>query len=144
HPVANHFAAAELGFVAIGCQITIDLNDEVGIGEPDPVARGWSVVVGVGQSVNEHAHSLFRAETPPSFHLRRGPHARRGCSHFGASQRLKAAARLPSLTLRTLLEETRLNLCHFKNSRTASTARLRTASSSSGPFTRPLRPHTSR
>ncbi len=38
HAVADHLAAAELHLLAIGREVALDLDDELGVGEPDPVA----------------------------------------------------------------------------------------------------------
>ena len=51
HPVADHLAAAELDLLAIDGQVTLDLDDQIGIGQPQPVARGRAIhrgIVGAG------------------------------------------------------------------------------------------------
>jgi hypothetical protein len=40
HAVADHLAAAELHLLAIGGEILLDLDDELGIGQPHLVAGG--------------------------------------------------------------------------------------------------------
>ena len=47
HAVAQHLAAAELAFVAVDGVVALDFGDEIGIAEPDPIARRRSVDVGV-------------------------------------------------------------------------------------------------
>ena len=42
HAVADHLAAAELDLLAISAEITLHLDDEVGIGKPYPVPGGWT------------------------------------------------------------------------------------------------------
>ncbi len=52
HAVADHLAAAELHLLAVGGEILLDLDDELGVGEAHPVAgRGAEHlgVVGAGQ-----------------------------------------------------------------------------------------------
>ena len=48
HAVADHLAAAELHLLAVGGEILLDLDEELGVGEPDPVAGGRAEHVGVG------------------------------------------------------------------------------------------------
>ena len=43
HRFADHLAAAEHGLVAPGAQITLDLDEQIGVGQTDPVARCRSV-----------------------------------------------------------------------------------------------------
>ena len=47
HAVANHFAAAEFGLLAGSCEVLLNFDEQVGVGEPDAVAGGRSVQVGV-------------------------------------------------------------------------------------------------
>ena len=55
HAVANDLPAAELRLVAVHGRITLDLNDDLGVGEPDAVAGGRSIVRGVCATVQSHA-----------------------------------------------------------------------------------------
>ena len=48
HAVANDLAAAELHLLAIGGEVLLDLDEEFGVGEPDPIAPGGAEHVGVG------------------------------------------------------------------------------------------------
>ena len=52
HAVADHLAAAELHLLAVGGEILLDLDDQVGVGEPHPVARGRAEHVGVGAALD--------------------------------------------------------------------------------------------
>ena len=47
HAVADHLAAAELHLLAVGGEILLDLDDEIGVGEPHPVAGGRAEHVGI-------------------------------------------------------------------------------------------------
>ena len=48
HAVADHLAAAELHLLAIGGEVLLDLDEELGIGKPDPVAGGRPEHLGIG------------------------------------------------------------------------------------------------
>ena len=50
HAVANDFAAAEGDLVAIDREILLDFDDQFGIGQPDAIALGRPVQIGVGAS----------------------------------------------------------------------------------------------
>ena len=54
HAVADHLAAAELGLVAVGREVALDADDQIGVGEPDAVAGRRAVVIGVGAAVELH------------------------------------------------------------------------------------------
>src|SRR5439155_15491407 len=43
HPVADRLSAAKDGLFAWDRQIAFDLDQEVRVGEPEPVAGGWAV-----------------------------------------------------------------------------------------------------
>ncbi len=77
HAVADHLAAAELDLLAIdlripaaatgkcrthglGGQVALDLDEEFGIGEPHPVARGGAEHGGVGGAGDLGGHVLFK------------------------------------------------------------------------------------
>ena len=51
HAVADHLAAAELHLLAVGGEILLDLDDEIGVGEPHAVAGGRAEHVGIGGAV---------------------------------------------------------------------------------------------
>ncbi len=52
HAVANHFAAAEGDLVAVDGEVLLDFDDQFGIGQPDAIALGGAVKVGVGAARN--------------------------------------------------------------------------------------------
>ncbi len=58
HAVANHLAAAELRLVAVDGPVALDLNDQIGIGQADAIARRGTVVVGVGAAIEFHTVAL--------------------------------------------------------------------------------------
>ena len=47
HAVADHLAAAEFHLLAVGGEILLHLDDEIGVGEPHPVAGGGPEHVGI-------------------------------------------------------------------------------------------------
>ena len=47
HAVADHLAAAELHLLAVGGEILLDLDDEIGVGEPHAVAGRRAEHVGI-------------------------------------------------------------------------------------------------
>ena len=61
HAVADHLAAAELHLLAIGGEILFHLDDEIGVGEPDPVAGGGAEHVGIDGAFDFRAHSELLA-----------------------------------------------------------------------------------
>ncbi len=67
HAVADHLAAAELRLVAGHGEVAFDLDEEVGVGEAHPVARGRPVEVGVLAARHPEAH---RGVLPESTGLR--------------------------------------------------------------------------
>ena len=48
HAVADHLAAAELHLLAVGGEVLLDLDDQLGVGEPHLVADGRPEHVGIG------------------------------------------------------------------------------------------------
>ena len=50
HAVADHLAAAELHLLAVGGEILLDLDDEIGVGEPHAVAGGRAEHVGIDRA----------------------------------------------------------------------------------------------
>ncbi len=54
--VADHLAAAELHLLAVDREVLLDLDDQLGVGQADAVARGGAVVAGVGGPRQFHAH----------------------------------------------------------------------------------------
>ena len=47
HAVADHLAAAELHLLAVGGEILLHLDDEIGVGEPHAIAGGRAEHVGI-------------------------------------------------------------------------------------------------
>ena len=60
HAVADDLAAAELHLLAIAGEILLHLDDQVGVCQPQPVARGRAIHVGIGGAGN-----LFRHQSSP-------------------------------------------------------------------------------
>src|SRR6202035_2693973 len=56
HAVADYLAAAELHFLAIGREIFLDLDDQIGVGEPHLVAGGRAEHVGIDGTLDFHGH----------------------------------------------------------------------------------------
>ena len=52
HAVADHLAAAEFHFLAVAAEVLLHLDDEIGIGEPDAIARGRAEHVGIDRTRN--------------------------------------------------------------------------------------------
>ena len=50
HAVADHLAAAELDLLAVTAEILLHLDDDVGVGEPHPVAGGRTEHLGVDRA----------------------------------------------------------------------------------------------
>ena len=57
HSVAQHLAAAELAFVAVGGGIGLDFEYQAGVAQAHAVAGRWSVDVGVMSPVDPMCHS---------------------------------------------------------------------------------------
>ena len=54
HAIANHLAAAELHLLAVHGEVLLHLDPEIGIGEPDLVARSGAEHLGIGLSRELH------------------------------------------------------------------------------------------
>ena len=52
HAVADHLAAAELHLLAVGGEVLLDLDDQIGVGEPHAVAGGGAEHVGIGAALD--------------------------------------------------------------------------------------------
>ena len=50
HAVADHLAAAELHLLAVTAEILLHLDDDVGVGEPHPVAGGRAEHLGIDRA----------------------------------------------------------------------------------------------
>ncbi len=73
HPVADHLAAAELDLLAIDRAVALDLDDEVGIGEPQPVAGGRAEHRGIGGARDRRRHQSLPLILPLKPTTRRSP-----------------------------------------------------------------------
>src|SRR5690606_140778 len=73
HAVADDLAAAEPHFLAIGREVLLDLDDEVGVGEADAVADRRAVHVGVGRTGNRCWHQSCPVTRPLKPKMRRAP-----------------------------------------------------------------------
>ena len=79
HAVADHLAAAELHLLAIDGEILLDLDDEIGVGKPHPVAGGGPEHVGIDGTFDFRAHSVLLASLHGFVeHRDRARHCRRG------------------------------------------------------------------
>ena len=56
HAVADHLAAAELHLLPVGGEILLDLDDQIGIGEPHAVAGGGTEHVHIGTALDLERH----------------------------------------------------------------------------------------
>ncbi len=56
HTVADHLAAPEFHLFAIDRHVGLDLDDQVGIAQPHPVAGGGAVHVGIGGAGDRCGH----------------------------------------------------------------------------------------
>src|SRR4029077_6707849 len=56
HAVADHLAAAEFHLLAIGGEILLDLDNEIGIGQPNPIAGGGPEHVGIDGTFDLYGH----------------------------------------------------------------------------------------
>src|SRR5690606_9972022 len=105
HAVSNHLAAAELHFLAVDGVVGLDFDPEVGVGEPHPIADGWSVHLRIRLSRDPHGASpscpLPRAwkpntrPAPPSrssVTVRVWPGSKRAAVPAGMSRRKPRAA----------------------------------------------------
>ena len=61
HAVADHLAAAELDLLAVDRAVALDLDDELGIGEPQPVAGRRPEHRGIGAARDRRRHRPIRA-----------------------------------------------------------------------------------
>ncbi len=61
HAVANDLAAAELDFLAVDRAVALDLDDELGVGEPQPIAGGRAEHPGISGARNGHRHDASSA-----------------------------------------------------------------------------------
>ena len=60
HAVADHLAAAEFHFLAVGAEILLDFDDEIGVGEPHAVTGGRAEHIGVDRAAHSCWHDVLR------------------------------------------------------------------------------------
>ena len=65
HAVADHLAAAEFHLLAIGAEILLHRDDEIGIGEPHAVARRRPEHVGIDGAAYWRWHDVLRCKRIP-------------------------------------------------------------------------------
>src|ERR1700682_4479174 len=58
HSIANYFAPAEFGLLTGSCEVLLNFDEQIGVGEPDAVAGGRSVQIGVLAAWNFQTHAL--------------------------------------------------------------------------------------
>ena len=56
HTVAQHFAAAKLALLAVHGVILLDLDDQIRVAQPHPVAGGGAVHIRISASINNHIY----------------------------------------------------------------------------------------
>ena len=61
HAVADHLAAAELDLLAIDRAVALDLDDELGVGEPQPIPGRRTEHRGIGGARHLHRHRRLTA-----------------------------------------------------------------------------------
>ena len=66
HAVADHLAAAELHLVAVDGEVALDLDQQLRVGQPHPVAHGGAVEIGVLPARHPQAHEPAPRK-PPAF-----------------------------------------------------------------------------
>src|SRR6185503_8645402 len=64
HAVADDLAAAELHLVPVHREVALDLDEELGVGEPHPVAHGGAEEIGVLTARDAQAHAPAPAKPP--------------------------------------------------------------------------------
>jgi hypothetical protein len=64
HAVADHLAAAELDLLAVDRAVAFDLDDQLGVGEPQPVAGGRPEHRGIGAAADRVGHQRLPLTRP--------------------------------------------------------------------------------
>ena len=64
HAVADDFAAAEFHLFAVDRVIVLDLDQQLGVGQPDAIARGGTVHLGVGAAIDEASSCPLAGPVP--------------------------------------------------------------------------------
>ena len=73
HAVADHLAAAEFHFLAVDGEVALDLDDQVGVGEPHPVADRRAEHLRVGAARDLHRALRLPVGFVPARPLRARP-----------------------------------------------------------------------
>jgi len=73
HAVADHLAAAELDLLAINCAIAFDLDNQLGVGEPQPIACGRAEHRGISGARDRRRHQTLPLILPLKPITRRSP-----------------------------------------------------------------------
>ena len=71
HPIADHLAATKGNLIAIDSEIFFNFDDQFGVGQPDAVAGGRAIEIGIGLPWNleRHAACSFAAVVDSSCNL---------------------------------------------------------------------------
>ena len=67
HTVADHLAAAELHLFAVGGEIHLDLDDDIGVGQPHTVARRGAEHIGINRAAYGCRHVTPQKFRPSTF-----------------------------------------------------------------------------
>ena len=73
HPVTDHLAAAELDLLAVDRAVALDLDDEFGVGEAQPIARRRAEHRGVSSARYRRGHQIAPFILPLKPTTRRAP-----------------------------------------------------------------------
>ena len=73
HPVADDLAAAELDLLAINCAIAFDLDNQLGVGEPQPIAGCRTEHRGISGARDRRRHQTLPLILPLKPITRRSP-----------------------------------------------------------------------
>jgi hypothetical protein len=56
HAIADHLAAAKLHLLAVGREVLLDLDDQIGVGKPHTIPGGWPEHAGIGVARDTIGH----------------------------------------------------------------------------------------
>src|SRR5258707_7358097 len=90
HAVADHLAATEFHLLAVDGEILFDLDDEIGVGQPHPIAGGGTEHVGIDGTLYLYGHHC--APSPDVF----PPPSRGRIREGGAACTVLKAGSLPA------------------------------------------------
>ena len=93
HAVADHLAAAELHLLAVDRVVLLDLDEELGVGQPHPVADGRAEHVGIGGARDARRALVRRPDLGDRPQLARDPGLEavdsRGCRDRASSRTVR-------------------------------------------------------